>query len=58
MSLWWIPAAWLAIGVAWIVISTAVNHVADRRYARLARDLERRKLRYDTWRRIARLGSL
>jgi hypothetical protein len=54
---WWLAIAWVTLILAWVIINGAMGHLCDRRYARLIRDVERKKLRYEAWRRVGRIRS-
>jgi hypothetical protein len=57
MSGWvWLGIAWAAVAFAWVIINGVVGALADRRMARMTRETDRKKLRYETWRRVSRLG--
>lgn len=52
MSLWWLPVSFAAVGGAWIIINSVVGRMADRRWERNMRHVERQKRRYEAWRRV------
>lgn len=58
MNAWvWFPAAGLFVSGVFYVANDAARRVSDRRWKRIVRDGDRRRLRYDTWKQVARLGG-
>lgn len=57
MSLLWLPVAFAAVVGFYFSMQWLVDRSANRHYDRLRRAADRRKLRYDTWNRISRLGG-
>lgn len=56
-ALVWFPLAGLFVVVIYSVAKAIVDRVSDRRWARLMREADRRKLRIDTWAHVSRLGG-
>lgn len=57
MSLWWFPVSFAAVGGAWIIVNSVVGRLADRRWERNMRHVERQKRRYEAWRRVGGMGD-
>lgn len=58
MSAWlWFPASGVFVVVVYVAAASTAAWVADRRWARLQRENDRRKLRYATWAAVAKLGG-
>ena len=58
MNAWlWFPLAGLFVVLVFFSAKGIVDNISDRRWARLMREQDRRKLRRDTWVSVSRLGS-
>jgi uncharacterized membrane protein YbhN (UPF0104 family) len=57
MTPWWFLCSALFVTGVYTVASAVAKHITDRRWARMIREQDRRKLRYETWAAMARLGG-
>lgn len=58
MNPWlWFPAAAVFVTVVFAGVNDVCRRVSDRRWRRIVRDGDRRRLRYATWQAVSRLGG-